>query len=56
MRAARYRVWQMWRSLAVRRLGDEDRAILESLQRNPDAETYVVNLMRKNRGIFGVRI
>ena len=29
LRAARYRVWQMWRSLAVRRLEDADRAILE---------------------------
>jgi len=30
LRAARYRVWQMWRSLAVRRLGDEDHAILDA--------------------------
>lgn len=30
MSAARYRVWQMWRALTARRLGGEDRAILES--------------------------
>ncbi len=28
--AARYRVWQMWRSLAVRGLSDDDRAILNA--------------------------
>lgn len=28
--AARYRVWQMWRSLAARRLEDEDRAIIDA--------------------------
>ncbi|HEV8193364.1 MAG TPA: hypothetical protein VGP82_18020 [Ktedonobacterales bacterium] len=27
---ARYRVWQMWRSFAVRGLGNEDRAILDA--------------------------
>ena len=28
--AVRYRVWQMWRSLAVRSLSDDDRAILSA--------------------------
>ncbi len=46
--AARYRVWQMWRSLAARGLGDEDRAILEATL-PPGGRTLFATMSRNDQ-------